>query len=276
MTNRFPWFSRSSLYELRRRLMLDDLVFLPCALALVWPFFWNIPFRPLAWSLAIISSALITSAYVQLRPAEERRAAPAFWIIVGLPLAIVYLSRMAFPDVSFDVLNYHIFHGERALHGPLLTSGDFFPTAAPFNPVADILTAGYRHILGYRLGTVANLLATIWLGLIIDRFLARLMRRSWRRAIAGLLVLTTEQIFFQINNYMVDLLALPFLLQATALAVSKPEPDQERRRLTTIAFLLGISVTFKLANLAFALPIVLICFFNLFQQRRKLSPGQFA
>src|SRR5438105_5661814 len=100
---------------------------------------------------------------------------------------------------SFNVLNSDLFHSLRALSGPLLIPGDFFPTPAPFNPAPDILTGLYRLVFGYRLGTIANLIAIVWLGIIMDRLLRYYVSRAWRRSICVLLILCTEKIFFQIN-----------------------------------------------------------------------------
>ena len=167
--------------------------------------------------------------------------------------------RFVFPDVSFDVLNYRLLHGERALRGFIYLPGEFFPTPAPYNPAPDMVTGIFRHALGYRLGTIANLLAMIWVALIVDKLLRPFLRNAWVRAGGVLLALMAEHLLFEINNYMVDLLALPLLLEATYLALRHAEWQNKRRNLAVIALLLGMSVAFKLTNAAIALPIVLLC-----------------
>jgi hypothetical protein len=57
---------------------------------------------------------------------------------------------------------------------------------------------------------------------------------------------------------MVDLLALPLLLEATRLALRAVEPEKRSGHMVRIAFLLGLSLAFKLINVIAALPIVLL------------------
>ena len=246
-----------------RRLALEDFVFFPYVLAVVWQFFSFVPNLIIAWSIAAVVSLGVWYAYLLLKSQDEANLSRWFWLIVVIPLAVVYIARSPYPDISFDVLNYHIFHAERALHGPLLWSRDFFPTPAPFNPAPDLLTGFYRHLLGYRLGTIANLFAVCWLGIILDRILRAYIRRSWLRSVSVLLILCTEQVFFEINNYMVDLLALPLLLEAMRLTLRKTETKDFSRDGLVVALLLGISVTFKLANLVFAIPIAWLFAFRI-------------
>ena len=61
-----------------------------------------------------------------------------------------------------------------------------------------------------------------------------------------LLILFTEHALFEINNYMVDLLALPLLLEATRLAL-REDDDGVRlgRDLTYGELLLGACVALK-------------------------------
>src|SRR5438477_424213 len=247
---------------LLKRMDFASVVIAPYVLTIVWQYFCAFHSQPLAWTLTVLVSAIVWAFYVSLAEVTSEKLPWQFWIVVALPLLFFYLIRLPFPDISFDVLNYHIFHGERALRGPLLIPGDFFPTAAPFNPTPDILTGLYRHALGYRLGTIVNYIALLWTGTIVNRLLRDWVQSRWLRCAAILFVLATEQFLFQINNYMVDLLALPLLLEATVAAIRNTERDIIAMRTMQLALLLGTAAAFKLANLIFAVPIVLVYFFN--------------
>jgi hypothetical protein len=179
-------------------------------------------------------------------------------LIVALPLLGIYGFRAALPDHSFDVLSYHLLHGERSIRGPLFRPGDFFPSAAPFNPAPDMLTAISRLVLGYRLGTVINLLALIWTAQVTDRIMRRFVESSLLRAVCVLIVLLAEHLLFEVNTYMVDLLTLPLMLEATYLTLRAEESDAKLSSIFHIAFLLGASVAFKVTNLAVALPLFLV------------------
>jgi hypothetical protein len=122
-----------------------------------------------------------------------------------------------------------------------------------------MVTGLFRHALGYRLGTIANLLAMIWVAQITEKLLRPFLRNAWLRAFGVLLVVLAEHLLFEINNYMADLLALPLLLEATYLAVNHENSRNRRRNLVCVAMLLGMSVAFKLTNAAIALPIVMLC-----------------
>ncbi|MFN2576754.1 MAG: hypothetical protein ABR607_03580 [Pyrinomonadaceae bacterium] len=247
---------------LLKRLDFGSVVIAPYVVAILWQYFCALPGRPVAWILTLTASSVAWLFYLSLAEAESQKVPRQFWIVVAGVLLFFYLIRLPFPDLSFDVLNYHIFHGERALRGPLLLPRDFFPTPAPFNPTPDILTGLYRHALGYRLGTIVNYLALIWTGTIVNRLLRDWVRSPWLRCAVILFVLTTEQLLFQINNYMVDLLALPLLLEATFVAIKKTDGETIARRTIQLALLLGAAAAFKLANLLFAVPIVLVYIFN--------------
>ena len=144
-----------------QRLELGDLLIFLYILALLRQYFWLIENNVVAWILSIGLSVVAIYFYVATKKLFSEKTSPGFWIIVGLPLLLAYLFRAAFPDQSYDVLNYRLLHAERTLSGPLYAHGDFFPTALPFNPVADTLTGITRLLLGFRLGTVINFLALL-------------------------------------------------------------------------------------------------------------------
>lgn len=258
--------------KFRARLDAGSIIFFPYVLTLAWQYSCVIQNKPLAWTCAVIVSLVAWYVFNTFPEASPEKLPWQFWPIVALPLLSVFLLRAAFPDISFDVLNYHIFHSERALRGSLFIPGDYFPTPAPFNPTPDILTGLYRHLLGYRLGTIVNYLALIWTGAILNRLLRDYVRSAWLRSFSVLFILCTEQILFQINNYMVDLLALPLLLEATILAITPGIGKPDTRRTAMLAMWLGIATAFKLANLIIAVPLVLIYAFNLVA--RNDSPRQ--
>ena len=246
-----------------KRLEPGTFILIPYILIFAWQYAGAIRNKTLAWTVAAIICAIVWYLYVSFTDPVKEKLPNQFWLLVALPLLLIYSLRVIFPDISFDVLDYHIFQGERVLRGPLFRPGDFFPTPAPFNPSPDILTGLYRHALGYRLGTAVNYFALIWTGMILSRLLRDYLASAWLRCAAVLLVLLTEQLLFQINNYMVDLLALPLLLEATRLAIYL-KPGGETSRTIRIAFLLGGAIAFKLANLAFLIPILMVYVFNLF------------
>jgi hypothetical protein len=238
----------------------DALLFLYFAVLWREYLWWLTDNNYAAWIVAVGLAALAAWLYLATKDrVEENESRLPFWLVAVLPLVFVYSLRVAFPDVSFDVLNYRLLHAERGLRGFLYQPGEFFPTPAPYNPAPDMVTGIFRYALGYRLGTIANLLAMIWVARIADKLLRPFWRNAWLRAGGVLLVVMAEHLLFEINNYMVDLLAVPLLLEATYLTLRLGERKNERRDVVCIALLVGMSVAFKWTNAGIALPIVLLC-----------------
>lgn len=213
----------------------------------------------LAWLIAALTGGFVLGRYLLIKGEADRSPSLPFWIVIALPLFFAFLLRVPFPDLSFDVLNHRLFQQERALNGFLDRPGDFCPTPGPFNTVPDMALGITRHLLGYRLGPILNFFALLWSGRILDRWFRSQIPNNWVRALCVLAALAAEHLFFEINTYLVDLLALPLLLEATRLALRPRDPAQRNMHFVQIAFLIGLSVALKLTNLVLALPIVLLC-----------------
>jgi hypothetical protein len=252
----------------RIRIFGTDLL-LPLYLAvLIRQCFWFVDNCPLAWVLTALATLILWGVLLGQKETEYHPPG-LFWLVVALPLLLVYACRLAFPDVSFDVLNQRLVQSERALRGFPFISGDFFPTLLPVNPAPDMLGGVFRHILGYRAGTVVSYLAFLWVGLEVEKLLRPYLKQNTLRCLAVLAVLFTEHMLFQINNYVGDLLTLPLLLTATRLALELDQkPSIRPYDPVFIALLLGISLAFKLTNSVIVIPILF-----LFVQRLVLSSG---
>src|SRR5436190_5527523 len=224
----------------------------------------------LAWTIAVPVAVIALWFYIRTKPFPPERSGHALWITVLPPLIFIYLLRAPLPDVSFDVLNYRLLHSERSLLGLFYQASDFFPTAAPYNPAPDTLTGLFRHALGYRLGTIVNLLILIWSAQIIDRILRTFVTRAWPRAACVLLIILAEHLLFEISTYMVDLIALPLLLEATRLALRVDETENARRVHVHAALFIGLSTAVKLTNVVAAAPLILVFAYKALFGRRRL------
>src|SRR2546423_344569 len=288
----------------------DALVFL-YALVFIRQYLWVAPDNARAWTLAAPLSAVAWYFYVRTKPFAPKRAGREFWLVVALPLLFVYMWRAPFPDVSFDVLNYRLLHAERSLRGRLFAPGAFFPTPAPSTPAPDTLTGLFRLALGYRLGTIVNLLSLVWAAQVVDKILRPFVARAYLRSACVLLVVLSEHLLFEINNYMVDLLALPLLLEATYIALracdaadtrtddahavkadtqtdetdaTTNQTDARAREVNThsnggslslyvhAALLLGASAALKLTNATAIAPLVVLFAYTALAGPRRLAP----
>ncbi|HEV3470924.1 MAG TPA: hypothetical protein VG148_16495 [Pyrinomonadaceae bacterium] len=253
------------------RAEFGDALVLLYALVFARQYFWVVENNAVAWALAAAAALAATYIYVKTKPLAPEPPGRSFWLVVALPLLFVYALRAPFPDFSFDVLNYRLLHAERSLRGPLFAAGDFFPTPAPYNPAPDTLTGLFRYLLGYRLGTVVNLLALVWAAQLTDRILRPSVARAWLRALCVLAVVLAEHLLFEVNTYMADLLALPLLLEATLLALRAGGAGRPRAVFVRAALLLGAAVAFKLTNLVAAVPVALVC-----AHQALFGPGRMA
>jgi hypothetical protein len=261
--------ARGALARLRGRAGFGDALFLLYLLVFARQYLWALDSNALAWALSVPLACAAWYFYVTTRPLPAERVGREFWLVVVPPLLFIYLLRLPFPDLSWDVLNYRLLHAERSLRGTLFAPGDFFPTPAPYNPAPDTLTGLFRLALGYRLGTVVNLLALVWAARVAEQLLRPFVARAWPRAACVLLVVLAEHLLYEVNNYMVDLLALPLLLEATRLALRAGEAESRRAVYVHAALLLGLSAGLKLTNAAAVLPVLLLCAY-----RALVGPGR--
>lgn len=260
--------------NLRLNVELGDALLFLYVLVFVRQYFWGLDNNAVAWALSVPVAAVCWYLYISTKQFPAERFGRSFWLLVGLPLLAAYLLRAAFPDRSFDVLSYHLLHAERTLRGTLLAPGDFFPSHVPFNPVADTVTGISRFFLGFRLGTVVNLFALVWAGQVTDKILRPFVGHHWLRAAFVLLVLLAENLLFEISTYMVDLLTLPLMLEATLLTLRFDEARNRRANLIHVALLLGASIAFKLTNLAVVLPIIAVCVYKVCLGSQRFTPKQ--
>jgi hypothetical protein len=262
----------SLLTHLRERAEFGDALLFVYALAFARQYFWFLNNNALAWTLASALATVACYFYVKTKPFTSERAGREFWLVVALPLLFVYAFRAPFPDVSFDVLNYRLLHAERSLRGTLFAPGDFFPTPAPYDPAPDTITGLFRLALGYRLGTIVNLLALLWAARVADKILRPFVSRAWTRALCVLLAALAEHLLFEVNNYMVDLLALPLLMEATHLALRADEAEDSRALYVHAALLLGACAALKLTNLVLVVPLVLIFAYKALFGAHRFAP----
>ena len=245
--------------KLRSKLELGDLLIFLYLVVFIRQYMWLVHANRLAWAFTLALAAVVWTMHMHIKEAVEEKTPRVFWLIVALPLLLIFALKFALPDISFDVLNHRLVQSERGLRGPLFMPGDFFPSIFPFNPASDMLTGISRHLLGYRLGTLINYLSLLYAGTVLNKLLRPFIEKARWRCLGILLTLYTEHILFEINNYMVDLLTLPLLLEATRLAMREDgDKKQLTRDLIYAAVYLGACVAFKLTNVVAVVPIAFL------------------
>ncbi len=244
-----------------------DFVVLLYIAAFVRQFLWLIDNQVIAWILTGALTMVLWLLHLTKKEFDDQKTPRQFWLVVALPLLLIFAMRAALPDTSFDVLNYRLVNAERGLSGWPFRDGDFFPAYYPLNPAPDMLLGIGRHLLGYRLGTITNLLVLLWVGTILEKFIRPYVGNRWLRSAGVLLILWTEHALFLVNNYMVDLLAIPLLLLATQIALQPDRSENTHGSGIRLGLYLGASIALKLLNLAYCIPIILIYFYALWRRK---------
>ncbi len=267
------------------RFPADILLFL-YVLAVLREYLWWLGETPtnnlVAWTLASIAAGAIIWPLIGRRdpgrpgvgllPGLRTKRPDWQWLaIVCAPLLAFFCLRLPFPAFEFDHLNYHLVNIERALRGWPLRPGDFFPGTLLVNPAPDMVFGVAKYLVGYRAAPIINILALIWTGQIANTFLQPSIERKGLRYFAILFILCTEEVLYLVNIYMVDLLALPLMLEATLDATRFREIQQKNVALLRIGLFFGLSLAFKITNVCFIMPIAGLLLYQLYLDWRTRS-----
>src|SRR5438034_683425 len=122
--------------SLYRRMELGDVLLFVYLLALIRQYSWPISNNTVAWALSVSVALSLwcfgLSKKRELLPGE--RLSYSFYLIVAFPLFVIFAIRFVFPDVSWDVLHYHIIAAETSLSRPLALID------SPLNPLPNMVT----------------------------------------------------------------------------------------------------------------------------------------
>ena len=178
-----------------------------------------------------------------------------FILIVGLPILFFYILRFAFPDASWDIINYHYLNGERGLKGYPFIKGDF-PYLSLANSSTDMITGIYRKLFGHRLGTIVNLFVIFWSAQVLEKIISQFTSKKIIKYSLVLLLLAFEGITYQISNYWIELLSIPLILELVYFLNFKKKKNYDDYII--IALFSGILLSFKLVNLVLIIPLAIL------------------
>lgn len=174
-------------------------------------------------------------------------------------LCTIYFTKAFFPDLSFDTVVYHIGLQKGVFNH--VFNNDYLPLGAGnlFFSLPDRLFYFWREFLGYRCGTFFNLI----IGIIIYYQAKRIINTFCDNAfvpILSLLSLLTVNFIMEISGtYMVDLIAIPFLMELVRLSIF--ERIDYDKYFVYVASLFSISLILKLTNIVYLLILGIIFIF---------------
>lgn len=199
--------------------------------------------------------------------------------------SIVFLFMMGFarsiiPDLSYDTLNGRVFWQFPGFQDNI--DYNTFPAGFTFFfPLSDRIFYYLRVLLGYRLGTLTNTFVFILtyletrellkelLGSPLQNIRKELNERSKTKiqysfgvftlneSVLALIACCLYYAIMDLGTYMIDLMALPFLLYLLQQLLKK-ECDSNIIQLGFFAFLSGCCFALKMPNMIFIAPILLL------------------
>lgn len=189
-------------------------------------------------------------------------------IIFLIFLFFYSIIKAFFPDNACDTLHYHLIAQEPGFYNYLQDNGFARGSFQVWSfRLGDRLYYYSRILLGYKFGTMlySVVLGIIYIQLVelLRLFKGKLVNGStkwickiWRPEIfAGFIVLGHE-FLLSIATYYVDILAIPFLLEIVLISLKNIESMQNKY----IFLLCGMMIAFKLTNVIFIIPYLLLCF----------------
>ncbi len=161
----------------------------------------------------------------------------------------LYVSRMPIPDLAWDTENYHIYAQESLMRDPF--GMDYFPVRSinlNMLILGELVAGAFRHLLGYRLGTVYTLLVMAVAYFQVKRLL-RLLGVRWREgwvALAAAAAVLADGMVLLMGSYYVDTLSVPLILEALLFLLR--EEENPGRAALWLGYVAGMAVSLKLSN----------------------------
>ncbi len=170
-------------------------------------------------------------------------------------------GKMVFPDMSEDVCKYHIFLQDpswKDMMGFHLLPGGIQGFGFP---LGDRLFYLFRCLLGYRLGTVLNLLCLLLIYSQARKIMRELCGSRFEKLNPFLcfLAVTQYDAMMQVGSYMVELIGTCILLECVWFLLRRPEDGKE---MVVFAGLMGFLFAVKMTNIVYVIPLVILYIFK--------------
>ena len=282
--------NRSADKTLKWRVSTRSFVVLLAYTLFIW---WLEVLDLLAWLLHVpqgtllsrVAALLLCGAVMAAAGSFERdRAGVSPLFIAGSLFILVFFTVKGFaPDQSYDTQNYHLlsqipgfvdnlhYHvipGRFQMFGFRLGDRMFYP---------------FRALLGLRMGTLLNAgvmlviyrQVTVFLSMAAGRLEKKQMENRGSKHLAAILafmIVSRLELVQESGSYMVELLALPFLLEMVCLLLRGREKEKQEREAVLFCLFGGILFCLKMTNIVYLIPLVLL---YLWKIRKDLTPKLF-
>jgi hypothetical protein len=210
----------------------------------------------------VLSSIICVTLFLQLRKKIIIEKLEINFIDILGFLLIIFIAfiKIPFPDNNYDLLNYHLF-----LQQPSFITDKasiFFPSGfLSYNyPLGDRMFYLFRYLLGFRLGVLPNLFALILINLqitsLLKKYFSSLELNNLLISGFSILAICSEYIFLNLSVYLIDIIYIPLLLELLQIILFNE--NENSASIYYFAILAGLSISFKITNIVFFVPILLI------------------
>lgn len=204
-------------------------------------------------------------------------------IVFGLMIITECIIRAIMPDKCYDTVNYHLYY--QKFFDRDFINFDFFPmrsfNAQTFGAIGDRLYYGFRYVLGYRMGTLLNtsLIVLIYfqikhIFMLIWAEFGHGVRNEHDEILVSIgtfVCMMTETTYANLSTYMIDYLAVPFLLEIFRVILCCCDEEEKISAVHTAGYLCvmgGFAVGIKITNVLIIFPLAI---FFLIKQRKTIN-----
>lgn len=195
-----------------------------------------------------------------------------FIFILGLLLYMAF--SIPFPDLSWDTRSYHIYIQENVFIDKL--NFDFF-AGRNLNSflfaLGDRINYLFRTILGYRLGTIMSYYVIVVLFYQVKRFLKKITNSENELflSICSIFPCLLSIILAFAGTYYIDNFGLVCLMEIFYILLFEKNIFDEKIKIYILSIIVGISISIKVTNIIFIIPIGLYFLINNLKELKKLK-----
>lgn len=194
------------------------------------------------------------------------------WTFIGIIFITGFMVlNIVYPDNGYDTFNYHIISQNEGFTNYFVEhfgKGNF--QVWSFR-LGDRMFYLFREMLGYRMGVLLNYFVILLSYVQICDIVASKIERKASGIISaacGLAILLPYQVIILLCSYYVDLLTIPIGIEIIKKLFLDKKQDPQSADIVYFAFLNGIWLCFKMTNIIYIVPIVLM---YIFIHKKKLS-----
>ena len=203
------------------------------------------------------------------------------WVIlfiVSLPIVILGLFRAIYPDQNYDTLHYELYLQEYDFKD---NSINFAPGSlrSYFFPLTERIFAIFRHMLGFRLGTILNaiLLVTIIFSIydfirkVFCVYLSHLQFPKVAVALLSLFAIFAENTLFTIGSYKTDLIGVPLILELVHIVFFPKYVTSQKKQHYYFFLIASLTLAYKLTYLPYIGIVTLVYVIQYYKEYRKVE-----